>query len=62
MKLKEKDVGMFARLPLCPKCGDTKSVKESSRRTTLIGTFIEYGCKECSITWEGLANDRAITS
>lgn len=55
MMLKQKDIGEFCKVALCPKCSDTKFVKEFSRVSSSIGTFIAYTCSQCMIGWEGLS-------
>jgi hypothetical protein len=40
---------MNLRLPLCPKCYDTKPVEYG---TQMLGVFAkQYSCSECNITW-----------
>lgn len=55
--IKESDIGHLARLPLCPRCSDTKDVSEFKRYPTLIGTYIRYICDKCKVSWEGLAHN-----
>lgn len=41
---------MLLKLPLCPKCGDTKHVEESNTQI-LIPTSTQYQCHQCQIRW-----------
>jgi hypothetical protein len=39
------------KLPICPKCNDTKSVYELPAVRLIPSYSTEYGCSECKIKW-----------
>jgi hypothetical protein len=41
---------MNLRLPLCPKCGDTKPVKKCETQLLLVSTT-QFCCENCNIKW-----------
>lgn len=41
-------------LPICPKCNDTKNVKdEGNVKIPAFGPNKAYKCSKCNVTWEG---------
>ena len=47
-------------LPICPKCNDTKNVREESCIPCIAGIDIGYSCETCQIVWYGLKYNREI--
>lgn len=42
---------MGLRLPLCPKCGDTKNAQK--KPTQMLGCNTQFECLSCKIEWRG---------
>ena len=53
MILTEQHLGELARIPLCPKCGDTKYVVQDRCTKTSI-PYTPYHCTKCNIHWESI--------
>lgn len=51
--LKIEDWHIEARLPICPKCKNTKNVNTLCASTTLAAGLSKYllGCTECEVMW-----------
>lgn len=54
--LTESDLGELARLPLCPKCGDTKYV-EAETTIKLSVPYRPYKCTKCDVRWESICRE-----
>lgn len=59
MILTESDLGELARIPLCPKCGDTKFVVQE-RCTKCSIPYTPYICTKCNIRWESINRETNI--
>ena len=48
-------------LPICPKCNDTKHIKDEGTVPCIIGYDVYYKCTKCKINWYGKKWEREIT-
>lgn len=49
--LYQHELGELSKIPLCPKCSDTKYVIESPC-IKMIPNYVTFECTKCNLSWD----------